>query len=137
MKRLKSAFLIISAHMTSAAVLRAGRTPAGLAQSQGARGSARSQSRSVPPSHWAARAGRAGVPRPILPRPRRGSSGPQGLRLGSQSKGRPLEFTGRPRHQPGLEGSPAVKGAQEAPAWCSAVPGRRTSEDVAPLLGGY
>lgn len=35
--------------MTSAAVLRAGRTPAGLAQSQGARGWERSQSRSVPP----------------------------------------------------------------------------------------
>lgn len=76
-RRLKSAFLIISAHMTSAAVLRAGRTPAGLAQSQGARGWARSQSRSVPPPRWP---GRRADPLSLPHRPRRGPRDPRGPR---------------------------------------------------------
>lgn len=95
--------------MTGAAVLRAGRTRAGLAQSQGARGWAHRQRSSVP----------LRVRQPPLPRPVPSRSGvlatPRRLR-----PGRPLAFTGRLRHQPGLEGSPAVKGTQEALAWGSA-----------------
>lgn len=64
MKRLKSALLIISAHMTGAAVLRARRTRAGLAQSQGARGWARRQRRPLPPPRRAARSGGPRGPRP-------------------------------------------------------------------------
>lgn len=61
--------------MTGAAVLRAGRTRAGLARSQGARGWARSQSRSVPPvppPRASPAAAAAAVP------PRQGSSPPPG-----------------------------------------------------------
>lgn len=42
-------------------------------------------------------------------------------------------MTGGPCHQPGLEGSPAIKGTLEAPAWRSA---GCTSEDAPWLRGG-
>lgn len=113
--------------MTGAAVLRAGRTRAGLARSQGARGWARSQSRSVPPPR--ARVRQPQPPRPAPP----GSSPPQGLRPGRGGRGGPLDLTGGPCHQPGLEGSPAIKGTLEAPAWRSA---GCTSEDAPWLRGG-
>lgn len=89
--------------MTCAAVPRAGRTPASLAQSQGARGSAHSQSRSVQPRRRAARAwpgGRAHHPAaaPAQPSPAGGPREPRGCGQG-----------------PG-EGAPQIYGAPASPA---------------------
>ena len=120
--------------MTCAAVPRAGRTPVGLAQSQGARGSAHSHSGSVQRSRRSVRAGLAGgrtVPPPLPARPAGGPWDPRGCSQGSRGR-RNLEFKGRPRPQ--LEGFPAVKGKQEAPAWCDVGSGIRAPPRMSGLF---
>lgn len=83
--------------MTCAAVPRAGRTPAGLAQSQGARGSARSHSGSVQRSRRSVLTGLAGgrtVPPPLPPRPAGGPWDSRGCSQGSKGRGKPWNLKG-------------------------------------------